>query len=558
MKAQKTLAELHETNLKLAESDRHLAYTTYPDLFFPYLPRPCVVRILMVTDNGGDFSTTADFGLGELLEVLSVAPGPYVSFAVTKANRRSDPTADLQNFVFGSTVTTENFDQIWLFGLERSGNFISDQELRVLSQFMNEGGGVFATGDHEDLGIDLCGKVPRVRNMRKWYFDHSPDRPTPYPIPAGEPLAPPVDGPDRHDTLRVGSDPNYQFDDQSDAVPQTITPRYYHHRSSRYTRIRYPHPVLCGPEGPIKVLPDHPHEGECYVPDDLTLELTFDGYHFAEYPLDSSGNRRSPEVIAWATILGGRQAPLDVKGPVNPKSFGVIGAYDGHKANVGRVVVDSTWHHFFNINLKGTPGGTTPEKRGGFKASTDPTAQAAYRDIKAYFRNIAVWLAPPARRTCMRNKLLWAARWDSQVVIEFPPGVSPKELSYAKLRSLGEAARDVLGRIATRCQGIEFVIDILPELPEQVSPWPPPFHVDDFNLLDPDEVINVVLGSVLVGIGNRFPMQVTEDKKAVDEVLPQILADSTRVALTRVKAELASLLDRGRAKVQVLSQMLGE
>jgi hypothetical protein len=40
----------------------------------------------MVTDSGR-LLTDADFGLSELLDVLSVSPDPYVRFAVTKAHR---------------------------------------------------------------------------------------------------------------------------------------------------------------------------------------------------------------------------------------------------------------------------------------------------------------------------------------------------------------------------------------------------------------------------------------------------------------------------------------
>lgn len=76
----------------------------------------------MVTDCGAKFGT-ADFGLEALLDALAVPSGPWVRFDVTKAHRRFDPSADLHG-----------------------------------------GGGVFATGDHEDLGVALCGRVPRVRS----------------------------------------------------------------------------------------------------------------------------------------------------------------------------------------------------------------------------------------------------------------------------------------------------------------------------------------------------------------------------------------------------------
>ena len=68
--------------------------------------------------------------------------------------------------------------------------------------------------------------------MRKWYF--------PDPGLNGEPVAPPVgvpgmeenqdqgqDSSTRHDTLRAGDDLKYQFDDQSDDIPQQIIPKMY-------------------------------------------------------------------------------------------------------------------------------------------------------------------------------------------------------------------------------------------------------------------------------------------------------------------------------------------
>ena len=69
---------------------------------------------------------------------------------------------------------------------------------------------VFATGDHEDLGVKMNGRVPRVRAMRKWYF--------PGPGPNGEPGAPPGIGTLRIDTTQpnVPGSPTVLFDNQSD------------------------------------------------------------------------------------------------------------------------------------------------------------------------------------------------------------------------------------------------------------------------------------------------------------------------------------------------------
>ena len=64
---------------------------------------------------------------------------------------------------------------------------------------------------------------------------------------------------------------------------------------------RYPHPVMCGRMGRIDAFPDHPHEGECGVPPDLTQ--SFGGAE--EYPTDGSGTQIVPEVVAWGRVRAG-------------------------------------------------------------------------------------------------------------------------------------------------------------------------------------------------------------------------------------------------------------
>ena len=90
------------------------------------------------------------------------------------------------------------------------------------------------------------------------------------------------------------------------------------------------------------------------------------------------------------------------KGPASAKKFGVVGAHNGHAAGVGRVVVDSTWHHWFDVNLTGRPLAPgdpidpvvpADPKAHGFEAT--PIGEAAYAREQNYFRNVAIWLAPP-------------------------------------------------------------------------------------------------------------------------------------------------------------------
>ena len=142
----------------------------------------------------------------------------------------------------------------------------------------------------------------------------------------------------------------------------------------------YPHPLLCSTHGPIDVLPDHMHEGEVIEPWDLSASLAFGAKSFVEYPTDVHGYQEKPQIVAWGKVIElrptrARRVPYtgEPDYPANARPFGVVGAYDGHRVGVGRVAVDSTWHHFFDINLIGDPVAAFPKTQ-GFRASPEGLA----------------------------------------------------------------------------------------------------------------------------------------------------------------------------------------
>lgn len=410
------------------------------------------VKILVVTDSSGGFnnSTVASgfdvnaFHLGEFLNVLQTTTWDGFNVQFVKAHRENrnaaSINADLVNFRFDNHDLTQ-YDEILLFPIRRDNEALdvpsgaparssnaTDAEVKAIAEFMDAGGGVFATGDHEDLGAGLCARLPRIRNMRRWYWDAVG--------PNGEPIAPRgtpgfPGHPDselvtRHDTLRAGHDnnpmapnDNYQFDDQSDNIAQQISPQIFEVRSSRYIRQKWPHPLLCSPDGMVRYLPDHAHEGECEVPANLGLNVTVTGYNQPEYPPLPGGGPLAPVVVAQATVIGGHVTFNPYKPPVNGKTFGVIGAYDGHRTSragktLGRVVVDATWHHFFNINLSGDRRSGDAAKRQGFYAALNPGQADHYKMIKHYFRNIVYWLIPARRRTWLLHAVMARIVRDAQ------------------------------------------------------------------------------------------------------------------------------------------------
>src|SRR5262249_16880263 len=183
---------------------------TGPERYDRVIPEPCKVTILIVTDGHGSFKETP-FSFKELVDALRASQMPGVRFDIRLAHRTRDPVRQplpgydsTCGFVFTDQLIN-NVDEVWLFGLLRDDKghpgALDERELECLSRFMDSGGGVFATGDHEDLGFALCASIPRVRSMRKWYWPTGPD---------DEPVAPVSTGSTRHDTLHEGHDRDYQ------------------------------------------------------------------------------------------------------------------------------------------------------------------------------------------------------------------------------------------------------------------------------------------------------------------------------------------------------------
>jgi hypothetical protein len=422
----------------------------------PFLFPPAHVRILMYAEGGIQFTGGSFHGLTHVLATLAADPWFWVKFDVTKANRGADPSADRQNVKLTDFTLSASFDEIWLFGFN-SGDLLTPQEKAALADFMdNHKGGVLATGDHASLGQGIAGAVPRAGKMRL------------YP-------APPNMGPGWNTTIVEGSDPNstYDFDDQSDDVPQRIRWKKYplwSLISTPFSRRVRPHPLLCSPEGPIDVFPDHEHEGEAIVPS------TFPA---AEWPSGPTGQVR-PEVIAWGRI----------KDPVATKTgqeIGLVSAYDGHEASVGRIAADSTWHHFFDINLNGLPGDPTYR---GFSAT--PGGQAALKKIEAYYLNLAVWLAPPSKQAQMRSAASWYTLWTDRFAELATSEVLLKDSVISHL-IIGEQAIDALGRVAPVCTVHQWLyVDLLREIDPHIL-------VRARELLEHDPVVPHLLGHFAVG-----------------------------------------------------------
>jgi hypothetical protein len=331
--------------------------------------RPCRVRVLVVTDGSLSYSPSEGFGLSQFVDTLK-SSSFYGLLPSVKVAHRTQPTSDYATFSFKNDLSIDKFDVAFLFGFDGAGDLGSD-DLNAIVAFMEARGGLFATGDHGELGATMCAKIPRVRSMRKW-------RP-------GTDMS----SPSRITTNSPGEDGVFTFNDQADDVPQRTYPRYYAQASNVFASD--PHVILRAAKNsggyiPIEYQPDHPHEGECIEAPSLTEKLV-PGSAADEFRANNAGVRPAPQIVAYAMSYGG--AFTGKNAVLNPRTFGSICAYDGRSVGVGRVVTDSTWHHFVNVNIDGT----STARKGLRDAAGNDTPELVL--IRQYWRNMVTWLARP-------------------------------------------------------------------------------------------------------------------------------------------------------------------
>ena len=427
----------------------------------------CRPRVLMLVD-GLSYNPTDGFGLWRFIESVTVAPGVTSKPVLTLAHRNVHPlsatvTVGTDNYTIVNTfdfssaatpVTLANYDQIWIFGIGSGAFALTNAEAGVVSEFMNGGGGVFATGDHASLGRALSGSLPRIRHMREWRDAAS----------GGVAMGAEADvnlAANRVDSVvNPGAGGVYEFVDQSDDIPQRIYPNYKLVDTDGAAGPGWSatvHPLLMLPGAPatrrssdaqpnlgfsqdIDVFPDHAHESVCYAVTSAAIlgaAYNVSGQNFPEFqPLASNpAQRLGAEIVAYG-VSGGRSVLNgEWKPPVKPRMFGIASAYDGRLAQAypgktqrpGRIVCDSTWHHYININLDGTE--TTRNGLGtGSGAAFVPSPDL--QKIYAYYRNAMSWLQPANR--------VWCPIWWDLVATRLNPAL------FEELIDAGEKCREGL------------------------------------------------------------------------------------------------------------------
>jgi len=327
------------------------------------------IKILIYTDSPNIASTSDDSGLGvsmlkRLLETKTLA---LADFTVDVINRYPPlPLLPVQKL---TDQLLAPYHEVWLFGYWQANvatpfnpmffggpdNELDQDELNVLERFMASKGLLIA-GDHSEyapggdpndietflcLGSALGQHVTRAGELRKW-------------------KGPPTNqgGSSFNTLVRTPAGGGTELDD----VPQTITLLPFEQDGS-------PHRIFLGTNQTIKILPDHGHEGQLLIP---TIELN------EKWPARPDGSKPAPVFIAnGCDKHSGESRP-------------VLMIYDGDEVGVGRIVADSSWHHYMNNNLRGF---------------VDTSPDQPLDLFKQLFHNIALYLAPLSLRQTMAKEM---------------------------------------------------------------------------------------------------------------------------------------------------------
>ncbi len=233
-----------------------------------------------------------------------------------------------------STLDRENFEELWLFALD-VGDGLSAKDSAGITHFHQQGGGILSTRDHQDMGLSMCA----LKDIGCFHYFNTQQ-----------------------------CDPNLSRHCNDDIYTTYISYPNYHSGSNGDYQVITPvepvHELLKYPDSGdlIRFLPAHPHEGSVGV----------------------STEQAHAKVIAMGTSK------------VTGRSFNiaVVAERIGEEPNsqLGRVVAQSTFHHFVDYNWDidmGCPSFVEEPPGNGMKEEP-----RALEDIKTYVKNLALWLAP--------------------------------------------------------------------------------------------------------------------------------------------------------------------
>lgn len=460
------------------------------------------IRILLYTDDPTivkDSDKEIDpLSIGKMKKHLETHSPAFAKIDPVLLSRNS-AVGHLPDHKLDVALAKETYDQIWFFGIHQVNkpkfklglkgggpqSELDENEVKELKKWMSEDGmrgGVLVTGDHANPHPDA--EIPHSKNkFCPEGFDHekflSLGRALGKFVPRAG-LLRQWEGPptlcveDRFNTQVLSFGTDLEFPGlEIDATPQELILQTFD-ANGKPAQNGQPHPLFIGRRGQwIQVFPDHTHEGAVVLPCDFDDEEVWPKRH---------GMQPVPRVVAYG---------LDKR---TRRLLKIVAAYNGDSVGVGRVVADSTWHHYFNTNLTNFP----PVSEDGSAAD----------QIGQYYRNLAVWLSPLDVRLKMAHAMFSYLANHPLMVEEAGNGVL----------NIGRTAYRILSQMASACEIHELLQVARPRaLRQKFEMLYFPESESVFSHLPSKELI---LGSVVnqyhQEITRRFGPEDSETRRATD------------------------------------------
>jgi hypothetical protein len=201
--------------------------------------------------------------------------------------------------------------------------------------------------------------------------------------------------------------------------------------------------------------------------------------------------------------------------------FGILGGYDGHQVNIGRVVVDSTWHHWLNINLNGIDSGSINNvSQGGlYDSSNNPTPE--YQEIQQYFQNIAAWLEPKRLRICFFFRLV-CTRWNWPLIEEFNPRDKPSFSHFVQLGEMLEQTLIPFKNHSGSLQLLQQILDVVDGQDRLKNTFNPLYRGKDKvfipSMINSKILVQLMLGGAFYGVMRELPDDAEKANEAINEL----------------------------------------
>ena len=412
------------------------------------------IKILIYTDGVDTKAVSlrpdAPFSVSILRDVLEAPTSPFLKFSVEVVNRYENPQQPRKI----DDALLARFDQIWIFGVFQiavPGSFDTDaggpdneldiNEVAALKKWMVTHG-VLIAGDHSEvsplhppppaprppveeylcLGRALGHKIARAGELRQW-------------------VGPPTASDDSSFNTLVQR--RSKDDPDSDVVPQQYLLKPFGPDGM-------PHPLLVGKDVKnndtrLDLFPDHIHEGMVILPKKPLGD---------DWPPEGALPEQKPQPVVIARGCDKR----------NCDSRDVLAIYDPPEGMAGRIIADSTWHHYLNVNLK------------GLKNSGDPVP---FLLLQQFYRHVAFFLAPHQKRLEVTGAMLDQMLRRPEVWEE--KGNKPEAIGKVALKYLSEVAtryeiaemlQHVIASKATEAQAANLRGISFPQMSEGVTLLP--------------------------------------------------------------------------------------